>query len=153
MGRGYFGIGIVNGKTEKNIGTLWRTATLYGADFIFTVGARYERHQASDTPKTPLHTPLFQFADIDDLIDHMPRHCPLVAVELDPRARPLREFTHLDRSCYLLGAEDHGLSPDVLDRCHYLVQIPTPHPASMNVATAGALVMDHRYNSRIGALV
>jgi tRNA G18 (ribose-2'-O)-methylase SpoU len=150
--RGYFGIGIVNGKTEKNIGTLWRTATLYGAGYIFTVGARYKK-QASDTPNTPMHTPLFEFADFDDLLAHLPYGCPLVGVELDPRARPLREFTHPERGCYLLGAEDHGLTTAVLDRCHHLIQIPTPFTASMNVATAGALVMDHRYNSRIEVAV
>jgi hypothetical protein len=34
--RGYFGIGIYHGKTEENIGTLWRSAYAYGADFVFT---------------------------------------------------------------------------------------------------------------------
>lgn len=150
MTRGYFGIGIVNGKTEHNIGTLWRAATLYEADFIFTVGTRYKK-QASDTPNTPRHTPLFEFADFDDLHAHLPYGCPLVGVEMDPRAKMLREFKHPERACYLLGAEDHGLTPDVLDRCHYLVQIATPHPASMNVAVAGSLVLDDRFaKTKIG---
>lgn len=146
MARGYFGIGIVNGKTEANIGTLWRTAHLYEAAFIFTVGRRYHR-QASDTPNTPRHTPLFEFEDMDALLAHLPYACPLVGVEMDPRAVPLAEFGHPERACYLLGAEDHGLSPSVLDRCHALVQIPTPVPASMNVSTAGALVLDARWRA------
>jgi tRNA G18 (ribose-2'-O)-methylase SpoU len=141
--RGFFGVGIVNGKTEANIGTLWRSATLYQASFIFTVGRRYHR-QASDTPNTPMHTPLFEFADMDALLAHLPYGCPLVGVELDPRATLLREFRHPDRACYLLGAEDHGLPPKILDRCHSLIQIPTPGPGSMNVSTAGSLVMDDR---------
>jgi tRNA G18 (ribose-2'-O)-methylase SpoU len=144
MTRGYFGIGIVNGKTEKNIGTLWRTAHLYGAAYIFTVGVRYKR-QASDTPVTPRHTPLFEFADMDALLAHLPYGCPLVGVEMDPRAIMLGEFAHPERACYLLGAEDHGLSPRVLDRCHFLVQMQTPRVGSMNVATAGALVLSDRY--------
>ena len=32
--RGYFGIGIFHGKTETNIGTLWRSAAILGADNI-----------------------------------------------------------------------------------------------------------------------
>ena len=37
-GRGYFGIGIYGPKMTKNIGTLWRTADIFGADFMFTIG-------------------------------------------------------------------------------------------------------------------
>lgn len=145
--RGYFGIGIVNGKTPANLGTLWRTAWLYDAAYIFTVGRRYQR-QSSDTPNTPQHVPLFEFADFDGLLEHLPYGCPLVGVELDPRAVALDEFRHPERACYLLGAEDHGLTPTVLDRCHMLVQIPTPKlDASMNVATAGALVLHDRWSA------
>lgn len=145
--RGYFGIGIVHGKTEANIGTLWRAAYLYDAAFVFTVGRRYKR-QASDTPNTPRHVPLFEFSAIDDLLAHLPYSCPLVGVELDPRAVPLSEFQHPERACYLLGAEDHGLPIATLDRCHALVQIETPQPQSMNVSVAGSLVLHSRYMSR-----
>lgn len=144
MSRGYFGIGIWHGKTEHNIGTLWRSAHLYDAAFIFTVGQRYKM-QASDTPKTRRHTPMFEFASIDDLIAHLPYSCPLVGVELDPRAEPLDSFRHPERACYLLGAEDHGLPKAVLDRCHSIVQIETPRPESMNVAVAGSLMLHHRF--------
>lgn len=144
--RGYFGIGIINGKTKANIGTLWRSATLYDAAFIFTIGRRYKR-QASDTPHTPRHTPLFEFDTVDDLLRHLPYSCPLVGVELDPRAVPLTEFKHPERACYLLGAEDHGLSPSVTDRCHHIVQVETAQPQSMNVAVAGSLVLHSRYTA------
>ena len=49
--RGYFGIGIQNAKTDENIGTLWRSAFIMGASFIFTIGKRYKK-QATDTPKS-----------------------------------------------------------------------------------------------------
>jgi len=48
--RGFFGIGIQNIKTESNIGTLWRSANILGADFIYTIGKRYKK-QSSDTMK------------------------------------------------------------------------------------------------------
>ena len=69
MSRGYFAVGIYGCKTPENVGTLWRSATLYRAAFVFTVGARYRRFQASDTAKTPNHTPLFHFKDLADLGD------------------------------------------------------------------------------------
>lgn len=144
--RGFFAIGVSHPKTEQNIGTLMRSAHLYGAAFVFTVGRRYKR-QASDTPCTPRHTPLFHYSDIDDLIDHLPHAAPLVGVELDPRAVTLGEFQHPERAVYLLGAEDHGLTPNERDRCHHLVQIESALPQSMNVAVAGSLLLYTRHMS------
>jgi len=37
--KGYFGIGIVNCKRDTNLGTLWRSAFVLGASFIFTIGS------------------------------------------------------------------------------------------------------------------
>ena len=144
MSRGFFGIGIWHTKTAANIGTLWRSATLYDAAFVAAVGARY-RHQSGDTCHTPNHTPLYHYTDIDDLVQHLPHGCPLIGVELDPRATPLTEYRHPLRAMYLLGAEDHGLPPAVVDRCHDLITIPTARSFSHNVAVAGALVMHDRY--------
>lgn len=142
--RGYFAVGVWHPKTEVNVGTLWRSATLYQAAFVFTVGRRYTP-QASDTPKTPRHVPLFHFDDVASLRRLLPWSCPLIGVELDPRARPLRRFAHPPRAAYLLGAEDHGLPPDVTDECHHLIQIESPEPDSMNVAVAGSIVLHDRY--------
>lgn len=91
------------------------------------------------------HTPLLHFTDIDDLHAHLPFSAPLVGVELDPRAVTLGRFQHPERAVYLLGAEDHGLTPDERDRCHHLVQIESLLPESMNVATAGTLLMYARH--------
>ena len=32
--RGYFGIGIMNPKTEMNVGSLWRSANILGATSV-----------------------------------------------------------------------------------------------------------------------
>jgi tRNA G18 (ribose-2'-O)-methylase SpoU len=144
VSRGYFAVGIYRTKTEANVGTLWRSAHLYGAAFVFTVGRRY-KHQASDTPKTIQHTPLFHFDDVTDLLDHLPHSAPLVGVELDPRATLLTEYQHRERAVYLLGAEDDGLPPSIVDLCHDVVQIPSLRPQSMNVATAGTVLLYDRH--------
>ncbi len=144
--RGFFAIGIANTKTPANIGTLWRSASLYGAAFVFTVGARYNK-QCTDTMRTPFHTPLFHFANMDDLVEHLPYSCPLVGIEMAPEAKALANYAHPERAAYLLGAEDHGLSPAQVERCHDLVQIECPVPYSMNVAVAGSLVLHNRYTS------
>lgn len=142
--RGYFIIGIWQPKRQVNVGGLWRSAGLYGAASTFTIGARY-RHQSSDTLKTPKHIPLHHYSDIDDFIEHLPHGCPLIGVELDPRAVPLTTYQHREKAAYLLGAEDHGLPADVLAKCHEIVQIPCALPYSMNVASAGSILMHDRY--------
>ena len=142
--RGYFGVALWNPKHEVNVGTLWRTAFLYDAAFIATIGARYQK-QASDTPGAANHIPLINYTDVDDLIEHLPFSCPLVGVELDPRARNLASYAHPQRAVYLLGAEDHGLPQKVLGRCHDLVEIPGARPWSMNVSVAGSIVLYDRF--------
>ena len=143
--RGYFGIGIYHGKSEENIGTLWRSANILGADFIFTIGKRYS-HQCSDTMKTPRHIPLFHFNDWDDMFDHVPYGCPVVAVELADNSIPIKEYVHRERCIYLLGAEDHGIPPEILNRCSDIVQLPGDY--CMNVSTAGSIVMFDRINKQ-----
>lgn len=144
MTRGFFAVGVYHPKHSDNIGTLLRTASSYGAAFVFTVGQRYHR-QASDTCNTPAHVPLLHFTDVDDLHEHLPHGCPLVGVELDPRAQELSAYSHRPRAAYLLGAEDHGLPQQVIDRCHDLIVIESARSWSLNVAVAGAIVLHDRH--------
>ena len=146
--RGYFGIGIFHGKNEENIGTLWRSANILGADFIFTIGKRYSK-QCTDTMNTPKHIPLWHFDNWDDMFHHVPYNCPVVAIELDDRSVPLETFVHPERCIYLLGAEDHGLPSEILDRCWATVQLLGDR--CMNVSTAGSIVMYDRKVKRVEA--
>lgn len=145
MSRGFYAIGVWHPKNSLNIGTLWRTANLFDASFVFTVGRRY-RDQSSDTLKTPRHVPLFHFGDLADLKEHLPWSAPLVGVELVDGATPIQQVRHPERAVYLLGAEDHGLPDKELEQCHSVIVLPGKR--SLNVSTAGALVMFHRWQQR-----
>ncbi len=146
--RGYFGIGIFNGKTPSNIGTLWRSASILGASFIFTIGERY-RHQCSDTTKAFRHIPLYHYENYEDFLKHVPHSCPVVAVELDESAVPVEDFVHPERCIYLLGAEDGGIPKDIINRCQSTVQLMGDY--CYNVAVAGSLVMyDRKRKERTG---
>lgn len=147
MTRGYFGIGIERGKTSANIGTLWRSAHIFGAAFIFTIGHRYKK-QPSDTMFTSRHIPLWSYETFADFYAHMPHDCRLIGVELDDRAVALDNFSHPERCIYLLGAEDHGLSREARERCHQLVQLPGDF--CLNVSVAGSIVLYDRHNDGVG---
>lgn len=138
---GYFGIGIQNGKTPENLGVLWRSAQNLGASFIFTIGNRYAK-QACDTHNAVSALPYFHYKDFQEFYNHLPKGAMLIGVELDERAQLLKDFSHPRNCVYLLGAEDHGLSNEALEKCHHLVQFDTPR--SLNVSVAGSIVMYDR---------
>ncbi len=142
MSRGYFAIGVFHAKNEVNIGTLLRSAHVFGAAFVFTVGKRYQR-QASDTTKAWRHVPLFHFESIADLMEHAPYDCQVIGVEIDERSIDLPAFNHPERAVYLLGAEDGGLSSEAIEAVHRLVVIPGA-ARCLNVATAGSIVLYDR---------
>lgn len=141
--RGFFGIGIQNTKTEANIGTLWRSASILGASFIFTIGRRYKK-QASDTMKSWRHIPLYHYESFEDFYKSMPYDCQLVGVELHPKSIKVSDFKHPERCVYLLGAEDSGISAFALEKCHKIVQLPGNY--CMNVSVAGSILMYDRIN-------
>lgn len=141
VGRGYFGIGIYHIKSKVNIGTLWRSAYILNAQYIFTVGRRY-KDQSSDTCKAWRHIPLYHFSSFDEFYNTMPYNARLVAVETG--GETLVDYSHHQRCIYLLGAEDHGLPEDVLRRCHEAIEIPMIRNNCFNVAVAGSIIMYDR---------
>ena len=145
MSRGWCGIGIVHGKNSVNLGTLWRSAAVLDADFVFTVGRRYKR-QRSDTIDATRHMPLWHFDTLDALLACQPNGGVLVGVEMTEDAVALSDFAHPERAIYLLGAEDHGLTEETLQRCDQIVRLHGEQ--SLNVATAGSIVLHDRVTQR-----
>jgi tRNA G18 (ribose-2'-O)-methylase SpoU len=139
--RGFFGIGIFNTKTVQNIGTLWRSASIMGASFIFTIGKRYSK-QASDTMQSYRHIPLYNYETFEDFYKALPYDTQLIGIELDDKSVPIQDFKHPERCIYLLGAEDNGLSKEAISKCHKLIQLPGDY--CMNVSVAGSIAMYDR---------
>lgn len=138
---GYYGIGIYQHKRDYNLGTLWRSAYILGASFIFTIGKKYKK-QTSDVLKTWSRIPLFHYDTFEAFRANIPYDCLLVGIELDDQAAPLHTFDHPKRAIYLLGAEDNGLPPKAREACHHLVQLPGSR--SLNVAVTGSIVLHDR---------
>lgn len=138
---GYFGIGCLNMKTAMNYGTLFRTAQILNADFIYLVGCRFE-HQASDTMKSWRHIPTFVYQDFKDFNEHRPHDCKLIGIELIKTATPIAEFKHPKQACYLLGSEDNGLSKEAIEHCQEIIYLPGER--SLNVSVAGSIVLYDR---------
>lgn len=138
---GYCAIGVFRGKTGHNMGTLWRSAYILGASYIFTIDKRYKK-QSSDVLKTWARIPLFHYDSFDEFMQNIPYDCRVIAVELTDEAVFLSDFEHPKRAIYILGAEDDGLPKEILEKCHYTVKLPGNN--SLNVAVAGSIVLHDR---------
>lgn len=138
---GFFGIGCLNMKTSMNYGTLFRTAQIFGADFIFLIGSRF-KPQATDTMKSFRHIPTYVYANFKDFNDHRPYDCKLIGIELANDATMLQDFKHPKQACYLLGAEDNGLTKEALSHCQQVIKLPGER--SLNVSVAGSIVIYDR---------
>jgi tRNA G18 (ribose-2'-O)-methylase SpoU len=143
--KGYFGIGIEAPSKAVNVGTLFRTAHAFGASFVFTVRAQYNRRDvgASDTSDTPGSVPTYHFADLKTF--NLPLGCRLVGIEITDDAIELPSFRHPRQAAYILGSEREGLSAEIQAHCDYVVKIPTRF--SVNLGVAGALIMYDRLAS------
>jgi tRNA(Leu) C34 or U34 (ribose-2'-O)-methylase TrmL len=140
MRRGHFGVGIYQPKNGLNYGTLFRTAQVFEADYLFVIGARFKQ-QASDTQKAWRHLPVFTWKTFEEFYEHLPHDTQLVGIEL-MEATILKDFTHPERAAYLLGSEDNGLPDWVLKKCHKKVRLPGER--SLNVSVAGSIVLYDR---------
>lgn len=139
--KGYFGIGIENALQTKNIGTIWRSAQIMGASFIFVIGGTYRRMK-TDTIAAHRNIPLFYFETFQDFYASLPFESKLVGIELDEKSIPVAQFKHPHQAVYLLGSEKTGLSEEAKANCHLIVQLPGK--LSLNVSVAGSLIIDDR---------
>ena len=143
---GYYGVGVFMPKTESNYWSLFRTAQILDAAFLFLIGRRFRRHPA-DTAASFRHMPVFDYATFADFQAHRPFDCRLVGVELVESAREVSSYLHPKRAVYLLGAEDNGLSKECLAACQDVIRLHGDY--SMNVAVAGSIVLYDRVQKEL----
>lgn len=149
--RGYFAIGVEQVSKPGNIGNLIRTAHGFGAAFVFAIRAGYTgdaldeiARARADTARSAEALPYYEFDSVTELA--LPRGCQLVGIEITDDARELPAFRHPLNAAYILGGERSGLAAETLACCDHVVRIPTHF--SLNLATAGAVVMYDRMISR-----
>jgi tRNA G18 (ribose-2'-O)-methylase SpoU len=140
--RGYFGIGVEGVSKPMNLGTLLRTGHAFGASFAFTIAATFDARATAnaDTSDAIVNLPFHIFPDVESL--SLPTGCRLVGLELVPDAIELPSFRHPRQAAYVLGAERGSLSPALIERCDFLIRIPTRF--CVNLGVAGALAMYDR---------
>lgn len=138
---GFYGIGILANNNADNIGTLWRSAYILGASFIFTIDKKYKK-QGSDITRAWSKIPLYHYETFEDLKANLPYSTKLIGLEMSDSAVAIQQFNHPSRAVYLLGNEQIGLPPKIIEQCHEVVKLPGNF--SLNVSVAGSIVMYDR---------
>ncbi len=77
-------VGLVNPKSQENVGSVMRAAGCYGVDEVYYTGNRFElaRRFATDTKQMVEKIPLL---GVDDLMAFIPQGCVPVVVDSDRR--------------------------------------------------------------------
>jgi tRNA G18 (ribose-2'-O)-methylase SpoU len=140
--RGFFAVGVEGMSKPGNAGNLVRTAHSFGASFFFAIApvVDFEEVRSSDTSGAFEHLPFYQYNKPCEV--ELPKACRLVGVELVDASIPLPSFRHPAQAAYVLGPERGELSPEMQERCDFLVQIPMKF--CVNVGVAGAIIMYDR---------
>lgn len=136
--RGYCAVGLLNPKTEANMGAALRACGNYGAALMAIQGKRFKKC-STDTMKAWRHLPV---QEVDDLRHAIPFGCIPVAVELSPNARSLVGYTHPERAFYVFGPEDSSLGRDTLSWCRDVIYVPTNR--CMNLAACVNVILYDR---------
>lgn len=133
------GIGLVNPKCCHNIGSVLRLAYNFEADIVVTSGKRYSPNAPTNTPKGHYHVPYLRSENIFDSIPHS--SIP-IAVEITENAVDISHFHHPKNAFYIFGPEDGSINKEIVEKCKYVVKIPTKN--CMNLANTVAVVLYDR---------
>lgn len=144
-----------NIRSAHNVGSMFRTADGAGVTRIFISGYtpapvdRFGRVQ-EEIKKTSLgatESVPWEVVreDIETfLVRQKENGRTLVAIEQDPRAVLLHEFTPPDDVLYMVGNEVDGIAPELLDLADTIVEIPMlGTKESLNVSVALGIVLFH----------
>jgi tRNA G18 (ribose-2'-O)-methylase SpoU len=156
VGRRPVGVGVPAGASRvlvleelvdvDNVGALVRNGAALGADaLVLSPGCAdaYYRKAIRTSAGAVFDLPIIRArAWPDDLLALRERHgLPLVGAVLDDGAIPLDRFAPPPTFALVLGAEGPGLAAPTKRLCDALVTIPMARADSLNVATAGAILL------------
>jgi len=136
-------------QSPENLGVILRICAALGVDAVLLgprAGDPLSRRVLRTSMGYALHVPLITLHDpIRELAAvAKEQQLTLIGTALDSRAIDLRTLEPKPRQAILFGSEGHGLEPDFLRLCDYLVKIPMRVGIdSLNVGVAAGIVLHH----------
>ena len=140
--RGFACIALDRPTDGVNVGHTLRAALGFGARMVILGGADPKinvQKLSTDPGRAYRHVPVLE---VDAIFDAMPNDCTPVAVEITDNATNLVNFVHPERACYIFGPENGSISSKILNKCQFIVKIPTT--MSLNLGMTVNIVMYDR---------
>lgn len=139
-----FAVALINVDGGLNIGSIIRSAVIFGADKVFLIGQRrYDRRSAVGAQnyidvEYVICDPSTDYGS-EMALNAMVRYKP-VAVELGGIS--IDKFGHPFGTCYIFGSEREGIPPTLLNKIKDRITIPQfGVMRSLNVAVAAGIIM------------
>ena len=125
---------------DFNIGAVVRNADVFGAKSIYYYGDR--KHFDSRGCVGANHYNYITHLKTVEQVEMLRENSVFVALETSPSAIDIRDFKWPLNCTMLIGEENGGLTPYLLDRADYVVRIPMYGAVrSLNAAAASAVAM------------
>lgn len=143
-----------NGLSDpENIGTILRSAAAFGIkSCIYDDGScdPLIRRSIRVSMGAALSTPVCHVEKLSQLIGQHRENPRFIAIENAPHAKPITDFLFQEKAVFILGNEQNGVSPELLEVCDDVVQISMESTtvSSLNVASAAAIVFAEFYRQR-----
>lgn len=136
-------------NNHENLGVLFRNAAAFGVDAVLLDPTCADPHYRRTVRVSLGHVLAVPFARLVDWPNDLglARRAGLIVAALTPSGdHDIDELDHLDRVCFVLGAEGPGLSEAALAAADLRVRIPLATGIdSLNVATAAAIAFHRRF--------
>ncbi len=137
---------VLDGVTDvRNFGAIARTAECAGVDAIIipVKGGATVNADAIKTSAGALHTiPVCKEKNLTDVVKFL-KNCGIRVVAATEKAsKNYTEANFSDPVAIVMGAEDTGVSPDIIRLCDEMVRIPIKgNISSLNVSVAAGVLM------------
>lgn len=132
-------IAIENLAHDFNMGTIVRTANAFNTRCVHVIGRRQWNKRGAMV--TNRYLTVKHHSDITQFIESV-KNRPLIAVDNQPGAQTLSEFSFPKNSILIFGSEAEGISSELLNHCQAMVEIEQfGSTRSINVGVAAGIVM------------
>lgn len=141
----------VCGISAENLGLILRSADIFGAKKIIYHGNETDRAQKIRKLSRNAAVEV-EYTDDYEILDTLKKQgYRILALEITDTAEPLNKIVFGDKTCLVVGNEQHGISQDILDKCDksYYIEMISKNISSLNVAVATSIALNKFLESNL----
>lgn len=133
-------IAVENLERDFNMGTIIRSANAFNVRRVHIIGRRqWNKRGAMMTDK---YLELVYHSTVADFVQAVSPEYQLIALDNQPGAQDLVSFPLIERTVLIFGSEKNGISAELLQHAHAMVQIEQfGSTRSLNVGVASGIAM------------